>query len=255
MTAVERPATSNETTAADPPATSGDEDTGDHESATLSGETSTTPKQDERNHDRLAVPMLWVAGIRIVLGVAVIPLIPWLWERHYFLVVLARPTKEILLTGGFLARKGDVALLPLVLVAIPLIIGGVWPFYGLGLAYKKNIEDNDLTGFAGRLLRPKRIRKVQKVVLKGGPRIVFLARLAAFPSSVMAAAAGSSGMPARKFLMADGLGAVASLAEVLLAGYLLGEAYEQAGVWLTVVGAVVLIGLALLLGRYVRNLS
>ena len=47
-------------------------------------------------------------------------------------------------------------------------------------------------------------------------RVVFLGRLAAFPSTLMAAAAGSSGVSWRAFVIADTAGALVSL------GWLLG---------------------------------
>jgi len=204
---------------------------------------------DDDLHDRLATPMLWLTACRILLGVAILPAVPWLWENHYLLVAFLRPTKEVLLAGGFFVRRGDVGLIELVLVSLPLLIPGVWVMYGLGVAYKKNIEDNDLQGWAGRILQPQRVKKLQDALKKGGVKVVFLGRLAMFPSSIMAVAAGSSGMPAKRFFVADGLGALASVAEVLLAGYLLGEAYAQAGIWITATGAAVLVGITALLGR------
>lgn len=65
----------------------------------------------------------------------------------------------------------------------------------------------------------------------------------------MAAAAGSAGVSWKAFLLADTAGALVSLAAVLVIGYGLGEAYEEAGVWLTVAGVVVLAVLAVVVGR------
>lgn len=60
-------------------------------------------------------------------------------------------------------------------------------------------------------------------------------------------------MEPRRFFVADGLGAVASVAEAVIAGYLLGEAYKQAGPWLTAIGAVMLVGMTFLLGRHLTR--
>jgi hypothetical protein len=53
----------------------------------------------------------------------------------------------------------------------------------------------------------------------------------------------------RSFLVADGLGGLAAITEVVVAGFVLGEAYERAGVWLTVVGSLIAIGLLVASGR------
>ena len=65
---------------------------------------------------------------------------------------------------------------------------------------------------------------------------MFFGRLAAFPSTLMAAAAGASGVPPREFLPADTAGALVSMGALLGVGYVLGEAYEEAGPWITAVG-------------------
>ena len=65
----------------------------------------------------------------------------------------------------------------------------------------------------------------------------------------MAAAAGASEVPWREFVVADTAGALLSMTALLGAGYLLGEAYDDAGPWVTVVGAVVLAALLFWLGR------
>ncbi|MDP9183796.1 MAG: hypothetical protein M3P04_13590, partial [Actinomycetota bacterium] len=75
----------------------------------------------------------------------------------------------------------------------------------------------------------------------------------AAPSTLIAAAAGSSRMPTRSFLVADGVGALLSIVEVVGAGLLVGSAYKQAGPWLTGVGVAVLLGLLWLGGRYLKR--
>jgi hypothetical protein len=54
-------------------------------------------------------------------------------------------------------------------------------------------------------------------------------------------------------LPADGAGALLSVVEVVVAGYALGAAYKEAGVWLTVVGFVLLIGLLAAFGQWLRK--
>ena len=86
-------------------------------------------------------------------------------------------------------------------------------------------------------------------------KVVFLGRLAAFPSSLTAAAAGAAGVPWRRFVIADTAGALVSLALVLGLGYALGEAYDEGGAWVTVGGVAVLVAGAVLLGRALSSTS
>ena len=170
-------------------------------------------------------------------------------------LVLLRPTKEVLLAGGFMLRRGDVSLLPMIAAAIPLMVFGVWLFYFLGRGFRDEIEECDLPGLGGRLLPAKRINHLHDGLEKAGGKLIFLGRLAAFPSTLVAAAAGSSEMRTWKFLRADSLGAIAAMAEVIAAGFVLGEAYKTAGPWLTLVGVVVLAGAAVLLGRSLKKVG
>jgi membrane protein DedA with SNARE-associated domain len=82
---------------------------------------------------------------------------------------------------------------------------------------------------------------------------VLFGRLAAFPSTVIAAAAGASRMEPRRFLPADGLGGLLSVAEVLIAGYAFGAAYKSAGKGITVIGVIVFIGLLVAVGRWLSR--
>jgi membrane protein DedA with SNARE-associated domain len=197
---------------------------------------------------------LILAGVRTLLGIIAIPLAPALYEDHFVLLVLLRPTKEVLLAGGFLLRRHEVALPVLLAAAVPLAIFGVWHFFFLGRAYSKEIQSGKgLPKWAERLLPPKRIKALSEVLEKKGARVVFLGRLAAFPSALMAAAAGASDMSTREFLVADGIGGLLSIAEVLVAGYVFGAAYKRAGPWLTGVGIAALAALLVFMGRWLKR--
>ena len=202
---------------------------------------------------RWRVALLWLAGLRAVVSIAAIPLAPVLWKRHFLVLVLLRPTKDVLLASGFALRAGRLNLFELLLAAVPLLLFGVWQFFFLGRAYRQEIEDGEVPGIGKKLLPADKIGKLRDVLEKKGARLVFLGRLAAFPSSLVGAAAGTSDLEARRFLVADGLGALASFVEIVGAGFLLGEAYKSAGPWLTVAGIAVLVAGAVLLGRSLRR--
>ncbi len=205
-----------------------------------------TPLTDRRVFVGLAV-------LRSVLGGLALVLAPWLYREHTAVLVLMRPTKEVFLFAGFHAREGDVFLPVVVLAALPLLLAGVWLFFGLGRAYADLLDKGDLPGIAGRVLPKRRLDHLCRVIDEGGMKVVFLGRLAAFPSSLTAAAAGWAGISWRDFLIADTAGALTSLALVLGLGYGLGEAYDEGGVWVTVGGVVALVAVAVVLGRAVSS--
>lgn len=187
------------------------------------------------------------------LAVVAIPLVPVLYQDHFLLLVFMRPTKELFLAGGFLARRGDLDLILLVLAAIPLSIFGAWLFYALGRTYAKEIEAGDLPKLADRLLDADKILKLEKALNRQGGKLIFLGRLAVMSSAAVAAAAGALGVAPRRFFPVDLAGGLASIAYTVAAGYFLGEAYERAGPWLTGVGVVALMGFAYILGRSLKH--
>lgn len=198
----------------------------------------------------------WLLGLavaRAVLALIAIPLAPLLFEDHFIVLVLLRPTKEVLLAGGFLLREGEVNPLALLLAAAPLMILGVWQFFALGRGYAAEIKRGEVPGLGGRVLPGKRIEAMRKLLGKKGTKVVFIGRLAAFPSTLVAAAAGASKMHTRQFLVADGLGGLVSVVEVVGAGMLLGSAYKEAGPWLTGAGVLALFGMLWLVGRYLKR--
>ena len=215
---------------------------------------SVSAVERQRLHEPAArKALLGFAALRAVLGIVAIPLAPFLFRDHFLVLVLLRPAKEVFLAGGFLARQGDVNLVLLVLAAIPLSIFGVWHFYLLGRAYTDEINSERLSGLAARILTPERIEKIERSLAEKGPKLIFLGRLAVMSSAAVAAAAGAAKMEPRKFFPWDLAGGLASIAYTVAAGWFLGEAYEQAGPWITVAGVVALLGFAFVLGRTLQR--
>lgn len=202
---------------------------------------------------RARAALLALAGVRALVALAAIPLAPVLYEHHFVALVLMRPTKEVLLAAGFLVRLGEVDLVPVLAAALPLAILGVWQFYALGRLYRGDIRRGNIPRLARRLLPPERIKHMAKLLDRKGVRLVFLGRLAAFPSTVVATAAGSGGMDPRSFLAADAIGGALSIAEVLAAGFGLGYAYKRAGPWITVAGIAVLVVASVIVARALRR--
>lgn len=200
------------------------------------------------------VTLLVLAALRTAFSVVAAMVAPLLWHDHFLSVVLMRPTKEVLLASGFKVRLGDIGLLPVVLAFVPLGVLGVWLFYFVGRSWAGELHDGDgMPRWTRRILPASRVTQLCGVLEQRGQGVVVLGRLAVFPSTLMAAAAGASGMSAARFMVADGIGAALSMAIVLAAGFVLGEAYEQAGPWLTGLGAVVTLGLLVAFGRWLRQ--
>lgn len=196
---------------------------------------------------------LSLAGARTAMAGGAVLIAPWLYREHAAVLVFLRPTKEVFLFAGFLVKRGDASLLAVVAAALPLYLAGVWLFFGLGRAYAAELEEAELPGVAGRLLPKRRLDKLRDVLEERGIRVVFLGRLAAFPSTLTAAAAGSTGLPARDFLLADTAGALVSLAVLLALGAAMDEAYEEAGPWITGAGVLILAVGAVVLGRVLSS--
>jgi membrane protein DedA with SNARE-associated domain len=203
---------------------------------------------------RVRVALAVVAVIRIVIGLIAIPLAPFLYKEHFIVLVLMRPTKEVLLAAGFLIRLGKIWWVPVVAAAVPLAILGVWHFYYLGRQYAPQIKSGkDMPWWLRRILKPERVQAMQKLLKRKGMKLVMLGRLAVFPSSVVAAAAGSGDIKSRPFLTADGIGGLLSIVEVLGAGYALGYAYKNAGTWITVAGVAALLAIGFIVARFLRR--
>jgi membrane protein DedA with SNARE-associated domain len=197
--------------------------------------------------------LVWLAAVRFIVSILAIPLAPFLYKEHFVVLVLMRPTKEVLLAAGFLVRIGNVSLVPVLLAAVPLMVLGVWLFFYLGRAYSSDIHKGEVPGLGARVIKPDKVKKTQEVLDKKGGRLVLLGRLAAFSSSIVAVAAGAGRMHSRDFLPIDGAGALLSIVLSIGAGYLAGAAYDEIGPWFTglTIGALVVI--AILLGRYLQK--
>jgi membrane-associated protein len=206
----------------------------------------------ERSGQRRKV-LAVLAVIRAVVGILAIPLAPFLYKEHFLVLVLMRPTKEVLLAAGFLIRLGKVWWVPVIAAAVPLAILGVWQFYYLGRQYAPQIRSGKLPWWLKRVLPPKRVKAMHNLLQKKGMKLVFLGRLAVFPSSLVGAAAGSGDIKSRDFLPADAAGGLLSIAEVVGAGYALGYTYKKAGPWISVAGVAALALIGFVSARFLRT--
>ena len=222
--------------------------------------TAGTPAHARTGGDREIAPWLRRLALGVVVGrylivLGVIPAIPLLIvQERYALLVLLRPTKEWLLLGGAVLRvQGEPSVWLLLAAYTPLMIVVVWAFFLAGRAYQDVLRDGTGPRWLHRLLPPDKLELAQRMLVRRGPLIAVLGRLAAMPPTLLAAAAGLSDIRPSRYLGADLLGALVAFAGVVGAGYGLGEAYERGGVWLTTVGVGLFVLLVLLMTRWIRR--
>ena len=122
-----------------------------------------------------------------------------------------------------------------------------------GQAYADELCDAELPGIAGRLLPKERIEQMQDLLEERGPRVVFFGRLAAFPSTLMAAAAGASGVPVRSSCWPTRPAPWCRWARCSSPATCWARPTKRRAPWLSVVALIALAAAVLLLGRYLRN--
>jgi membrane protein DedA with SNARE-associated domain len=190
---------------------------------------------------------LAVIVLRFAVPLAAIPAIPFLIRSDAALLVFLRPQKEFLLVGGAQTRVlGEPGFALLFLAFLPLGILAVSAFFLAGRAYRGALADGDGPAWLHRAIPPKQLELGRRVLARRGPVIALIGRLAAMPPTVLAAAAGLSDVHPRRYLFADGFGAVLAFAIAVGVGFGLGQAYEEGGFWITAVG-VALFGLVIVL--------
>jgi membrane protein DedA with SNARE-associated domain len=196
-----------------------------------------------------------VAVARYAIPLAVIPAIPFLIARgELALLVLLRPQKEfLLLASAQLARTGAPSVALLFAAYVPLMIVAVWAFFIVGRMFRPALDAGEAPRWLTRILPPAQLDVGRRVIARRGPLIAVMGRMAALPPTIMAAAAGASDVNGPRYLVADVVGALGSFALMVGAGLVLGEAYDEYGIWITVAGLAVLVALIALITRWVRN--
>ena len=132
-----------------------------------------------------------------------IPLAPFLYKKHFIVLVLMRPTKEVLLAGGFLLRLGKIGGSR----SSPRRSRSRSSACGTSTTSAAHTPADPvregMPWWSGRILKPDRVKAMQSCSTRKGMRLVFLGRLAVFPSSVVGRRPGSGDVQSREFLPAD----------------------------------------------------
>jgi membrane protein DedA with SNARE-associated domain len=197
---------------------------------------------------------LAVVVLRFAIPLAAVPAIPFLLRDQIALLVLLRPQKEFLLVGGGQTRYlGEPGVLALLLAYLPLGVLAVTAFFVVGRAYRTALAEESGPAWLHRAVPPEQLELAQRVLARRGPIIAVIGRVAAMPPTVLAAAAGTSAVPAHRYLIADALGSVVGFGLAVGVGLALGQAYEDGGVWLTAVGVLLFTAMIGLVTWWIRR--
>lgn len=198
--------------------------------------------------------LLGLAVARYVIPIAAIPLIPVLLPDRVPLLMLVRPGREIQLAAGGLNRvDGDPNLLITFLAFVPLMVIAVWVFFWLGQAWRPELVADDADGWLARVVPPDVFAQFRRLLTRRGPMLAFIGRIGALPPTILAAAAGTSDVNPRHYLMADFFGAVVGYSITVGVGWGLGRAYEDGGWWLTIAGLVLFVGVLTWISQWIRR--
>jgi membrane protein DedA with SNARE-associated domain len=194
--------------------------------------------------------LLALAVARTVLGLVALGLAPVLFKRHFVVLALLRPSQSVILAGAFLAHQGDVWLPSVLAAAVPLQVVAIWLYFALGRTWNEELskedddgDDDQLPFLAARILKPRHVRRLRRVLEHKGARLVFLARFAIFPTGMVSTAVGACDLEPRRYLPADLAGVLLATAASVGVGYGLGVAYDGARPWVVVAGVAGLLAL------------
>lgn len=158
------------------------------------------------------------------------------------------PEELTLLGAGALAKSGPLRLSEVVLAGLAGVITADWILYGIGRCYGAGIVGHPRLG---RLLGLHRIDTVRGMVLRHHSRAVFFARFVLGTRIVTYVAAGTFGVSAIRFALAEGAAAAIFVPAMATFGYLFADralriahGVGRAEHWLVLGG---LLGLALYL--------
>ena len=132
---------------------------------------------------------------------------------------LGLPVSEdlVLITCGFLAYNGIIRFLLSIPICIVGVISGDLILYAYGRRYGQNILQKPMIK---RILRPRRIRKVQLFFGRHGNKTIFLARHFPILRATTFLVAGTMKVKPVNFILMDGLGALLTVPLFTSLGYL-----------------------------------
>jgi len=157
------------------------------------------------------------------------------------------PAELIMPLGGYLAHKGQLQLLPVILSGLLGTVLGAWFWYGIGRLINEDRLEH-LVGRHGRWLglTPKGLRQSRQWFNRHGAAVVFWGRLVPGVRTFISVPAGIELMPQLGFLAWTTAGSSFLVVILAVAGKTLGEHYGKVLVWMEPISGVVVQGLLIL---------
>jgi membrane-associated protein len=149
------------------------------------------------------------------------------------------PGETSIIAGAVFAAAGDLWLWAVVLVGALGAVAGDSLAYAIGRRGDRAIRQGVMRMAGGR-----RMRSAEGMLRRQGPAMVFTGRFLPGIRIAINVACGAGGMPYRRFLLFDSLGAVVWSLQAALIGYFAGKAFAEQ-VW---VALAVAIGVAIFVG-------
>ncbi|MFN0061737.1 MAG: DedA family protein [Myxococcaceae bacterium] len=135
------------------------------------------------------------------------------------------PEDISLVLGGYLAYKGAVDLPVMMLVGFAGILVGDSLIYMAGRRIGSNVGTRG--GFFARVVTPEKRAKVEGLFLSHGDKIVMIARFLPGVRAVTYFTAGSARMAFGRFLLFDGIAAIASAPLFVFLGFRFGGELDR----------------------------
>lgn len=157
------------------------------------------------------------------------------------------PGETILLGGGFLAHHGELAFIPLLVIASVASFLGQMVGYEIGRRWGRPIVAR-LGRYA--FLTPDRLAQLDELFLRHGERTILFSRFWAVTRAYAGLFAGMTGLSFRRFLLFNAAGCVMWAVVVGGLGFLFGSSWEHvlnAAKWLAFAVAAVVAGVVIAL--------
>jgi membrane-associated protein len=139
-------------------------------------------------------------------------------------LVFFLPGDSLLVMAGLYAAKGDLSLVALNALLIPMAILGDAVSYWLGRRGGASV-----LGRHGRFLRPEHVAKARAFYDRHGGKAIVLARFLPIVRTFVPVVAGVAGMPYRRFALYNVIGGVAWVASMTCLGWGLGRRFPALG--------------------------
>jgi len=165
------------------------------------------------------------------------------------------PEDTTLILSGFLMAQNIIQSLPVFFIIYPTLLMTDFLLYWIGKKYGRRVVEHRIFH---RIMSLNRLLKFERKFGKWGIWVVFFGRHLLGVRAQIFLAAGVMGMPARKFLLADALSALITMAMMIGIGYFGGSQIQilkenMATVNRVIIFSLILIFLGWSLFRYFRG--